>query len=202
MQQGITQPLPQSFHCCLQEKQQAEAALFPPSSYRLVTTAHHHTTHCIFVKPTDTEQQVSALFTVCPCLLPVITNTQPSQTLKNWHAQDSALSTALQLSVVAREKSIHSRDVSTQQHLWLNTVGDRHMCSFICKEAILHSTQEQQRARIFTRPLPLQHLLQKHIKTLHIFSIFILGALRTSRHLQQYWRTMLESSRIIKILIY
>lgn len=82
--------------------------------------------------------------------------------------------------MVAREKSIHSRDVSTQRHLGLNTMGERYMCSFICKEETLCSRQEQHRARSFTRPLPLLHLWQKHIKNLHYFLHFYAGVLRTT----------------------
>lgn len=121
-----------------------------------------------------------ALFTACPCLLPVITNPQPSRTFKNWHAWYFALSTALPPSMVARQKSIHSRDVSTQQHLWLNTMREKYMCSFICKEEILCSTLEQNRARSFTRSLLSLHLLQKYIKSLHIFNISIFGSFRTT----------------------
>lgn len=57
---------------------------------------------------------------------------------------------------------------------------NRYTCSFICKMVIHCSRQEQHRAESFTRSLPLLHLLQKQIKTLHIFSTFILGILRTS----------------------
>lgn len=53
-------------------------------------------------------ERVSALFTVCPCLLPVITNTQPSRTLKNWHAQYFALSTVLQL-ISGCQREIYSQ---------------------------------------------------------------------------------------------
>lgn len=82
--------------------------------------------------------------------------------------------------MVARQKSIHSRDVSTQQHLWLNTMREKYMCSFICKEEILCSTLEQNRARSFTRSLLSLHLLQKYIKSLRIINISIFVSFRTT----------------------
>lgn len=126
-------------------------------------TTHLPAIRCRFVKSKDTAQQSKrkawCTFHCLPLSLPVITKTQPSRTFENWHASYFAFSTALQLSMVAREKPIHGRDVSAQQHLWLDTIGERYMCSFICKEEILCSRGEQHRARSFTRPLPLLHLV-------------------------------------------
>lgn len=181
MEHGIKYSPPQSCHCCLQEKRQTEEAPLPSYSYSLIyhspiikqlivhfKACRHSgarvTLHCLNLSiPRDYKY-------------PAKSNIQNLQ----FFAQYYALNTALQLSVVSREKSIHSRDVSNKQHPWLNTMRDRYMCSFIYKMVIHYSTQEQHRARRFTRSLPLLHLLQKHIKTLHIFSVFILGILRTS----------------------
>lgn len=118
------------------------------------------TTHCKLLKSTDAAQQSKRTSDCLSLSLPpVITNTQTSRTFGNRQALHFAWSTALQPSTVAREKSVHSGDVSAQQHLWLDTMAGRCVCSFICKEGILCITQEQHTARSSTGSLLLLHLL-------------------------------------------